>query len=329
VLAARAAEKALQMWNAAPTHSQMRRLELLAYQAEAEYLNGEPGKADAGFARVMAELQRLGRERGELADAVRNYRISAAIASGDPRLALALINETISVLARDLPDRPPPAVTLYERGLAMAELGRYDQAVAGFATIAASTEAQDGLIAQRALFDLAMNLSRLGRADEAEKAYLRAVAVAGPVSGDEIEVGRQLARAQLDFDGRKYERARAHLDEALKFKGPVPSIANAYRLRGLAKSRAGDMDGGIRDLRAALDLSLQLRGDKPYSSNVGLAQLGLGQVLQARGDILAARQAYESALAQFSNTVDPVHPDLKATRYLLQRLAGQQERTGS
>jgi serine/threonine-protein kinase len=325
--AARAAQKALTMWDLAPMHSPMRRLELLTFQAEAEYLNGEPGKADAGFAQVMGELKRMGRDRGELAETVRNYRTIAAISTGDPRMALALIDETINILARDVPDRPPPILTLYHRSMVASDLGLFNEALKGFEEVARLTDSESSSIAQRALLDSAVAWSRLGQFEEAERKYRQAVDVANhePASketGDEAEIGRRLVRAQLDLDRKDYPAVRRNLDVALKLNGPPSSIASMHRLRALAELPDGDMEGALKDSQIALDLSKNQRGDKLFSRPVGLAQLVLGRVLQARGDSSGARQSYDAAVEQLDHTVEAGHPDLIVARDLSRRLAG-------
>jgi serine/threonine protein kinase len=319
--AAMAAQQALAILDAAPQRSPRKYLEFLIYHARALTLSGQPGKADSAYARILRELQRLGRERGTLGNYVRDDRFDAAISSGDLPLALRLVDEILAIAHQDVPDHPPPPLPVYERSLVLADLGRYAQALPGFERAAQLAHSQDRIIEQRALFDAAVALSKLGRRDEAERLYQRGVEAfdAGPSSqGPAGEIAALLTRAKLNLERRRFASAHGLLTQALQVRNaPSAALAAIHRLRALAGLGAGRVDEALLDARAALAESEAQRGDKAFSAWVGQAELVLGKVLRARGDGPGARQAWSGAIEQLSHSVDAEHPALREARSLM------------
>jgi serine/threonine-protein kinase len=318
--AAGAVAQALEQWQSAPRHSSTDRLKLLRYQAEAQALNSMPGVADRGYVQIMQELRQMGRERSDLSDDLRADRFRAATYSGDFKLALAQADEAIVMRTADFPDRPPPAVWLYHRSAALAFLGRYAEALEGFESVARLAASQDRLSQQRAEFDAADMLSKLGRSEEAERHYRTAVDLANGLPGyvPLADIAALLTRAKLDLDAGQFRSARQRLTLILKAHSVGDaSLATAHRLRALADLAESDLSEALEDARAALDLNVKQRGDKPSSAWVGQSKLVLGQVWQARGDLPRARAAYAEAVQQLTDNVDADHPALRQARAML------------
>jgi tetratricopeptide (TPR) repeat protein len=318
-----AATQALALWEAAPRRSVSQHLKLLLYRSVAESLNGQPGKADAGYAAIMDELRRMGRDRGPLSSEVRNNRRSDAIRSGDLKLALTIVDEEIAIVKHDFPDRPLPVLPLYERSKILAWQGYSAQALSGFDQVI-ELAISDRAIAQRALLDSARVLSQLGRNAEAERRYRSAVAANAPVGAGlvapaQLDLASLLVRAQLDLDLNQYVATRQDISAALQIKGaPLFSLAYAHRLRALADLGAhGDLDEALLDARFARDATERLRGDKPYSFWVGQADLVLGQVLRSQGDGQGARKVFAEAKDQLLQSVGDEHPDTRQARSLM------------
>ncbi len=325
-LAAEAISQALSQWDVSGRRSPYRYLQLLMYQAVTQVLNGQPGKAEAGYARIMTELKRLGRERGHLAYYVRSKRFDAAISSGDLPAALAAIDENLSISAQDFPDRAAPALATYERGMVLSDLGRYADAIDAFERAVKSAASGDQRIEQLALLDEAAVLSKLGRRVDAEQRYRSAISIGGKagsglVSG--FSIARVFARAKLDVDNHQFRSAGENLRQALAASANAPyTLASLHRLRALANLGAGQMSAALEDARLALDISEKLRGDLPQSALVGLCDWVLGQVLEHGGDRAAARDAYATAVAQLAPTVAEFHPALVESRERLRILSG-------
>jgi len=318
--ALRATAQGLKQWQASTRHSPTQRLELLTYRAEAQALDGKPNEADQGYAYVLAELKRLGRERNELSEEVLADRFNASLRSGDFKLAFDQAVDAIAILNEDFPDRPPPAVWLYQRSMVLSYLGRYQQAVDGFQSVA-QTASQDRLSRQRAELDTAAALSKLGRTEEAERHYRTAIDIANSGSPGQVplsDIANLLTRAKLDLDERHYPAARDTLSQVLKSPAVgATSLSTAHRLRAIAELGAGDLDQALEDAKTAVGMSERQRGDKPYSAWLGQAKLVLGQVLQAKGLNPDAQAAYSDAVAQLTMSVGTDHPALQQARALL------------
>lgn len=325
-----AARRALEEWQVSRSHAPLRRLELLSYLAEAEVVNGKPGSADRRYAYVMQELERLGRARSALGDDVRNDRRSAALYSGDLQLALAQTDEAIATFREDAPDGPPPALWLYHRSVVLADLGRYAEALEGFERLALVAATQDRVTEQRAQFDEAATLAKLGRSEEAERHYRAALALARasvPGQVPMVDIAALLTRAKLDLQAGRLPAAHESLTGVLQAPavGAV-SLANARRLRALADLGTGNLEEALEDARTAVSMTEKQRGDKPYSAWVGEAKLVLAQVWQARGDLSQAGKACDEALTELTHTVGATHPGLQQAQALLAQIAGA--RTG-
>jgi serine/threonine-protein kinase len=319
-----AVAQALEQWQAEPRRSATDRLKLLRYQAEAQALNGMPGVADRGYIYVMQELKQMGRERSDLSDDLRADRVKAATHSGDFKLALAQADEAIAMRNADFPDRPPPAVWLYHRSSALAFLGRYSEALEGFERVARLAASQDRLSQQRAELGAAEVLSKLGRSEEAEQHYRNALDIANGLPGyvPLADIAALMTRAKLDLDAGRFHFARQRLTLVLKAHAVgEASLATVHRLKALADLEEGDLDAALEDARAATDLNVKQRGDKPFSAWVGQSKLVLGQVYEARGDLPRARAAYAEAVEQLTDNVDPAHPALQQARALLSKTA--------
>jgi predicted negative regulator of RcsB-dependent stress response len=83
--------------------------------------------------------------------------------------------------------------------------------------------------------------------------------------------------------------------------------------------RAGRTDEAEARARDALARAEKRRDDLPRSAWVGLSQLVLGEVLQARGDTAAARGLFTQSLEQMTATLGKEHPAVKDARARISR----------
>jgi tetratricopeptide (TPR) repeat protein len=318
VTAIQSAEKALELWESTSRRSPLHRLEFLTIKADAQILNGKPAEAEEGYAQVMNDLHRVGRDRGAVASSIRIRRIDAASSSGDLHGALALIDEAIAINREDLPDRAPPVLLLYERGLVLSDLGLYGDALSGFESILRHYAKEDRRVTYSSFLASAVALSRIGKRNEAEKYYERAVALAknsGGGFGPADELKRMLARARLDIDRREFVGAREVLSQALQVEGALDvAVMSIHYLRSQASLGSGDVDNAKADAQVALQMSETLRGAKPYSAWVGLASFAVAQVASARTDMANARASFAMSIEQLQHSVNDGHPVLMQAR---------------
>jgi serine/threonine-protein kinase len=316
--AALAVRQALEQWQRSSRRSPMRRLALLNIEARARTLNGQPAKADAEFAQILGELKALGRDRGGVANLLREDRINFAIESGALQAALAQVEDAIAIQAQDVPDRPA-LLLIYDRSLALSDLGRYAEALAGFERVAQLSATRDQAIEQRAIFNAAAMRSKLGTALAAERDYRRAVELGPALAGQGTSgaMVQLLTRAKLDLDRGAFGAARRALDEAQRLEGvPAAALGPIYRFRALADLGSGDTAQALADARRAVIADERERGDQPYSAWVGQSQLALGQALLAQVDGVGGAQALEAAVDQLRHTVGDDHPALLQARRL-------------
>lgn len=297
--------QAQRRWSESQQRLPSKHLMLNIFDAEAQNLNGHPAQADSAYAQIISELHRFGRDRGPIGDSVREFRIVTAIDSGDPRLALSLIDDATTTLAKDAPDRPIPVFLSYERCFALQKLGRNKEALSGYRRI---TKQQDPRLAVGALLNSALILADMGRISESEMIYENAKRTSpsgerNPGAG--FKKLFALVRAHLDVATHNSKAARVALEPfAQSTIGSRLMIFEIARFRAIADLADHDVDEAIRDARLSLEASKELRGDKKYSWAVGLASLTLGDVFQVRGERESAAQAYSVAVDQLSHTVD-------------------------
>jgi serine/threonine-protein kinase len=314
VTATKASELALRYWNESTRRSPYKRLELMAYVAEAQILNGKLGEAERGFSYILGELKRQGRERSEIAAMVRVDQRDAATESGDLYRALEIEDEAIADSLADVPDQRP-VLWLNERSVTLADLGRFADALKGFEEVAGLAASGDRTSERRAQLSSAAMLSKLGRVRDAEQQYQQAIHVEGASKSDSVpseDIAVKLTRAKLDLDQRNFRQARQEL--------AVIRQSAADRMRSNADLGDGDIAAAIEDGQASVEISRQLRGDKPFSAWVGEAQLALGQALEKNRNLAGARMNLSAAVEQLTHAVGPDHPDLKRAREQLRDL---------
>jgi serine/threonine-protein kinase len=315
-------DAALQELNATAHRSPRKYLDLLTFRAMALAQSGRPAKAEEEYVRILGELRKIGRERGEAADFAQLGRIEAAYDSGDFRLALDLIGESIAAQDKDIPGRTP-LIQLYQRGTILAYMERYQEALAEFDEIARLAANKEVTLARRANLDAAEMLSRLGRLDAAEHRFVTTIrSEAGDPASTPHDLAALLCRAKINLARRDFAGARSILDRVEHFEAVPPhSLAMVHYYRSIANLALGDAQGAERDAEIAVAAGEKRRGDRKYSIWVGFAQLALGQALEAKGDFAAARDVYRSAAAQIAGSAGREHPGVARANDALRRVS--------
>jgi len=127
-----------------------------------------------------------------------------------------------------------------------------------------------------------------------------------------LEQARQAAaRGERDAAGRMLLEALA-----IEEKDPNQHIPRIETLHALARLElAGDRTAEAeRHARAALGQAEGVRGEARYSAWVGLSQLVMAEVAQARGDDDRARHLYTDAAAHLAPTLGEAHPAVEEAR---------------
>ncbi|MEO7852210.1 MAG: protein kinase [Rubrivivax sp.] len=314
------AQQALARWKTSVRASPAFEASLTGALAAALQISGRNDEAAREYTKALAIYARLGREAN--GDAL-TIRANSAIASGDagdPKAALALIDENLALYARQGVDRAEPA-ELGNRARMLELMGRFEEATAAYKLALAAAE--HGGRAEGVAFGL-LGLGQIAvhtdHADEAQ-ALLRRVE---SLSADARPPGGVLARSERLLRGRllqqqgQWEPARDEYTAAIGDRRSKVGTVNGLLLRADLGWQEGRLDLALIDAQEALRLAEEAQGGNPYSVRTGMALLIKGRILAQQGQDAPAREAWQAALPQMSNTVDDAHPALRDVRRLLQ-----------
>ena len=152
--------------------------------------------------------------------------------------------------------------------------------------LAASREAAQRLAKER--LDAARSAQRSGQSERALEAYVQALAF-DPGNDEAVRALRELDRQR--FARIQQDRAARARNEAAAAPRPA---ADAYDVdQALELLAAGDLAGGLRDLKAWVDANPRQRATR---QRIGTAVFDKGRELEAAGARDQALAAYESAV---------------------------------
>jgi serine/threonine-protein kinase len=317
------AQQALARWKTSVRASPAFEASLTGALAAALQISGRNDEATREYAKALAIYARLGREAN--GDAL-TIRANSAIASGDagdPKAALALIDENLALYARQGVDKAEPA-ELGNRARMLELTGRFDEAAQAYKLALAAGER--GGRAEGVAFGL-LGLGQIamqtGHPDEA-RALLRRVEALGAEArppGGVLARSERLLRARLLQQQGEFAKARDEYTAAIGDRRSKVGTVNSLLLRADLGLQEGRLDLALQDAQEALRLAQDAQGANPYSVRTGMALLIKGRVLARQGQDAAAREAWQAALPQLSNTVDETHPAVRVVRELLQPAA--------
>lgn len=289
----------------------------------AEYLNGRNSAAQIYYRQALAQFELAGRLRGTEAVAVRNNLAIVSDGAGDPRHGLALHEENLRIVTENDPNISPPLYLVANRARDLQAMGRYAQAREAYLQCVELCEKM-GNPANRVfcLGGLALTAYELGDLAQAD----HWLALADAVSAEHVPAGSppsvmlHTLRGRMAFTRGRFAEARSNLDTAVaEAKGFAPAMIGPLISRAELNLAQSQADAARADAENALRLARAAQGDIAYSNRTGEAWLVLGRVLEQLQDAPAAHQAYQAAVVNLSNTVDPDHPKLLQAR----RLAGE------
>jgi tetratricopeptide (TPR) repeat protein len=154
--------------------------------------------------------------------------------------------------------------------------------------LAASREAAQRLAKER--LDAARAAQRSGQSERALEAYVQALAF-DPGNDEAARALRELDRQR--FARIQQDRAARARNEAAAAPRP-PAVADAYDVdQALELLAAGDLAGGLRDLKAWVDANPRQRATR---QRIGTAVFDKGRELEAAGARHQALTAYEAAV---------------------------------
>lgn len=222
----------------------------------------------------------------------------AAFARGDYERALAHAGEALAA-ARRLEDGAREAVALGWSGAALAQLGRWSDALARLHPAVEALRAQGKEpLACRALNYLAVVQEELGDAERALAGYERAAEMARQ-AGDADVLGRALSNLGETYVtlGRA-ARARRTLGEALAVVEPRGNLAHVAFCR-LALARLALDDGRDAEARALLEQAVEPAERSGAGRTLAEVLRALGAVRALAGERTEALELLQRALRLF------------------------------
>jgi serine/threonine-protein kinase len=314
----RYAKQALDVFQKAPRMDAVDEGSFLDAMARALLLNGRVADADRYYTLALQRYTELGRDNTPNAIVVRNNWAIAIRKAGAPKRALELYDQMLATMTQRHPGRKPPAYMVGNRAQALEAIGRLGEARAAYQYgVQLAREQQNARTEANLLGGLASTTEQLGERGAAAQymnewdAKLRTLFPAQNPAWASV----QIVQGWLDLDDGRAEAARAQFTAAL---GHANTWTRPDALMGKAQAelRLGNASTAADDAQRALESAQVVQGGLPYSYVTGLAWLMVGRAQQQLGHGEQAHRAFESAIAQLSNTVDADHPALvDARRY--------------
>ncbi len=317
------ATRALALVRSQPEHLPITEAASLDSVAWASHLAGKNLDADRYYGEAVAAYEVAGRGAGVELQLVRSNWAAMSLAAGDPRSTLQQIDAVLKTSHELNPLSQAPYYLLANRASALEHLGRYQDAKGGYeACVIAAEQAHDVSTVLACNLGLAALFRIGGQVSLAEDAYTHAASIADSVNlptGTSV-TRRWIERGWLDLEEHQYANAGEHLTKAIGEQKTGPFVAEAVMARAAGLLMQQNREGARLDAERALAIAQALRGDKPYSYQVGEASLVLGRVLSAQGDRNGARNAFRAAVDHLSHTVDEQQKSLVAARDWLDKV---------
>jgi tetratricopeptide (TPR) repeat protein len=272
-------------------------------------------------------FEAIGRDESHVAMGVLNGWGILAMGTGDPAASLKIFDRAIEIARKRLPDGHPPPDLLFNQAMALAALGRYDEAARQFDRMRVRALADNnanmaaGAVAGAADADLqagdfAGAQQRLNSLTDAER---------GTLVPDTARMLRlAVVKARLLAKQQKYDAADKVLTQVLasfERKGAIIRrrvIAMTFHADVLLAM--GRIDAAAVEAQRALDMAQLTRGKKTHSDLVGLARSAQGRIQFAQGDRAKAAQSLNDAIENLKGTLGDDHPDTRAAAELIARM---------
>jgi len=293
---------------------------LLGAVAFGYHLSGRSVEADRYFEQALQKYKELGRERTDGALTIMNDWAVALRSAGVPARALQLLEEEGRIETERESGAGVSTTVVGNQARMLQALGRFEPARAAYE--------QECQLARRYSDEFSevhcqMGLASLAvetRSVDQAVAYLnRALELIGSNAPPDSAPMRVWAviQGRIDLAAGRLAEARAQFQRVLK--NPDASLTTIEAELSMAEVELASGHGveAAGDARRGLQRAIALQGGLPHSDETGRAWLMLGRALTALGDQPQAHKAFESAVLDLSNTVDPDHPALLEARQLL------------
>ncbi len=327
--AMRFVELALERLRTTPQPSETLRAALIGDSGFALHLAGRNAEAEKRYEEAIERLTALGERDNKVARRLIADWGVVAYATGDYQRGVTLLEELVHTIERLSGDTPPSAGLIANYAFGLEKLARYDDALRAYERARAAAKTSGFVAAEAyALVGKANMLSIQGDYAKAQESVTQAAALmAGKVPDYHAsQVRLNLLQARIEVAQGRPQSAAAidtKVIDVLEARGAsTPARVTAYRQRAEVEAGAGKRDAALADAEKAIAIAKKLLADapKPWSDDMGLAQLSLGRVLQSAGETEKARAALTTAVEHLSGSLGDKNPETKTARELLEKI---------
>ena len=312
------ASEALTVLADAPVPSFLTRLEAESALAYGYYLTRQNAKADAAFAALTKELERVGQDRTmAAADAWNNWGLMYH--RGEIRRAEPLYRRSLDLHRAIEGEGSVDAVTLHNYAGVLQQLGRYEEAEGVFREAIASARSREvTYIEIFATLELSTLYAETGRLDAARSEIATLDKYVGtnaftPLRRAFLAYARGTLAAARGDSGE----ARVHFADSVRLYDGIPAKFShgVLALTGLARAElaTGHPEAAEAAARRALVLAESFVDKDAPSYLVGLSLASLGEVERSAGKI-SARETIAKAVQHLEKTLGPDHPATRQAR---------------
>jgi tetratricopeptide (TPR) repeat protein len=276
------------------------------------HLNGQNLEADEYYRRALQKFAALGREGNADAITLLNDWALVVEGAGAPKRALEMYDRSLSLVNHHDQGATPPAQIVGNRGNALQQIGRLQEARAAYEAELRTGQQQQNLFSQLHALAALGSVSLALHEGAAAQQYLERMTAAftpGIPAGSAPWRTRAILQGRVDMDAGRFDAARQQFTSALGNPRTALGI-NALRYKSESELLGGDAAAAAADARQALENARAMQGGLPYSYYTGLSWLALGKAQLELGQSAEAQRAFEQAVLQLSNTVDDNHPAL-------------------
>jgi len=219
-------------------------------------------------------------------------------------------SRALGALLLVIDDEPPgPAgPALMEYGKTLQDEGAYELAADVYQLAAELGRREHGLkLAPAALLRVGVCLRRLGRYQEAERAYRGAAALAQEIGDYVTELLSNTGRAKVAIEQDRYTAARGQLDRvitAARKRDLRHPLALALHDRGSLSNREGHLENALVDFGESLELQIDRAEQIRVLGDVGVTLLKLGLADMARDVFACVRDESPEVDMQTTATIN-------------------------
>jgi serine/threonine-protein kinase len=320
-------QEAHRLQRVSPVRSPWQSAQLDGELAYSYAVNGKTDLAQQHYESAWKQYETIGRDESHVAVSTLNGWGILEIGRGDPAASLNRFDHAIRIARKRSPDGQPPPDLIFNRAIALAALGRFDEAEQQFDAMHARASA-DGNIQLAAGAVAGDADSKLRRGDFAgAKRRLDGMTAAerATLVPDSAAMLRfSVVEAQLLAQQGNHQAADALLTQALDGfarKGAIirrrvlALTVHAELLLAMGRNEAAAIEA-----QHAVEMAAHTRGQRAHSDLVGLAHLAQGRIQLSRGDRAGAASSLNNALENLVKTLGDTHPDTRAAAQLVASL---------